>query len=70
MADVGFHRADGQGLRAQLRQALAERIGFHGVAHLGAGAVRLDECKFAGINAEVSVDLLQQSPLRLRRGQG
>ncbi len=48
MAHVGFHRADGQGLRTLLGKTLAERIGFDGIADPRAGSVRFDEARSAG----------------------
>ena len=69
MADVRFHRADRQRLRAPLRQAFAQRIGFQRIARLRTRAVRLDEGEVAGIDAELAIDLLQQAPLRFGRGQ-
>ena len=67
VSDIRLHRADRQRLRSPLPQALAQGIRLDRIADPGARAVCLDEKQVRGIDGEIAIDLIQQSPLRVRR---
>src|SRR5205807_1905924 len=69
MSDVGFYRADGEGIGAVPAQSFRQSMSFDWVTDRRTGAVRLDECNLVRQYASIFARFFYQPGLRLRAGQ-